>query len=98
MNRYAVKKGDRRVRRSVFSINDFLLLLASVAFCVALIWLIRILPPDIDIEVNELSIRATWLLVILISAVDLVPVNFNSVEGMYRLIQRKQKQRLCRLL
>ncbi len=72
MNRYAVKKGDRRVRRSVFSVNDFLLLLASVAFCVALIWLIRILPPDIDIEVNELSIRATWLLVILISAVDLV--------------------------
>ena len=65
------QKNDRRVRRSVFSANDVLLLLASAATCVALFLLIRLLPPDPTVEVNELSLRATWLVVVMISALDI---------------------------
>ena len=72
MKRGAFPKNDKRVRRSVFSANDLLLIFVVIASCVSLFLLLRSLPQDLPTTVKQLNIRTTWLSVILISAVNIL--------------------------
>ena len=72
MKRNKLPPSDRRVRRSVFSTNDILLLLVLVASCVSFYLLIRALPTDFNAAMSVLEIRVTWLSAIFISAVNIL--------------------------
>lgn len=72
MKRGTFPKNDKRVRRSVFSANDLLLIFVVIASCVSLFLLLRSLPQDLPTTVKKLNIRTTWLSVILISAVNIL--------------------------
>ncbi len=66
------RRVDRRVRRSVFSANDLLLILVSVASCVALFLLLRAAQTDLDAAMRRMNTKTTWLSVIFISAVNIL--------------------------
>ena len=63
---------DVRVRRSVFSANDLLLITVTLASALALFGLLRGVDTDLGTALSYINNRATWLSVIFISAVNIL--------------------------